>query len=120
MRSAEVVRHGNGGSGKGAAVVPSVPADSRRLYAKVAEQIRQKVMSGEFLRGERLPGEIKLSSRFGVSRATLREALRLLEDEGLIMSRRGAGSFVRPESRRIVEGLEKLGNVTQYIGTLNK
>ncbi|MCR4398032.1 MAG: GntR family transcriptional regulator [Firmicutes bacterium] len=96
-------------------VAEHLDAVGRRLYARVAEYIRKKVAEGEYPRGERLPSETDLASKLGVSRATLREALRLLEDEGLVMSRRGAGSFVRPESRRIVEGLEKLGSMTKSI-----
>lgn len=88
---------------------------SRRLSYQVAEQIRRRISSGEYRHGSRLPSEVSLSASFGVSRATLREALRILEDEGATMSRRGAGSFVRPESSLIVEGLEKLGSWTKSI-----
>ncbi|MGE5541929.1 MAG: GntR family transcriptional regulator, partial [Bacillota bacterium] len=91
------------------------PGKTRRLYLEAAEHIRQRIVRGVYGRGERLPSETELSAELSVSRSTLREALRLLEDEGLIMSRRGAGSFVRPESKRIVEGLEKLGSLTESI-----
>jgi len=91
------------------------PTKPRRLYLKAAEHLRASIAGGIFKRGERLPSETELAEELSVSRSTLREAFRLLEDEGLIMSRRGAGSFVRPESKRIVEGLEKLGSMTKSI-----
>ncbi|NPV69827.1 MAG: GntR family transcriptional regulator [Firmicutes bacterium] len=88
---------------------------SRRLSTVAAETIRQRILSGEYHPTGRLPSEAQLAAELEVSRATLREALRLLEDDGLILSRRGAGSFVRPESTQIMEGLEKLGSLTKSI-----
>ena len=53
-------------------------------------------MTGYWKR-ERLPGEIELAKQFGVSRSTLREALRALSSNGLVQIRHGEGSFVHPE-----------------------
>ncbi len=55
-----------------------------------------KIVTGEFPEGEMLPSEHELSALFSISRPVVREALRRLRAEGLISSRRGLGSFVRP------------------------
>jgi DNA-binding FadR family transcriptional regulator len=65
-------------------------------YEEVAQQIRTQIAEGTIMAGERLPVESSLASNFGVSRSTIREALRVLGSEGLIRTRRGVsgGSFV--------------------------
>lgn len=73
------------------------PAPVRRPREQVEEQLREAILSGTFGRGERLPSEVELARSFGVSRATVREALGGLASEGLISRSPGAGggSFVR-------------------------
>ncbi len=63
---------------------------------EVAERIREWIFSGMFKPGERLPSEISLAQAFGVSRSVVREALRGLEQLGVIVVRRGykGGAFV--------------------------
>jgi DNA-binding FadR family transcriptional regulator len=56
----------------------------------LAANLRRQIVTGELTRGQRLPPEPYLRQRFQVSRATLREAFRVLESEGLIAVRRGA------------------------------
>lgn len=56
------------------------------LYLQVAEQIREAIMAGEFSPGDELPTERELGETFGVSRASVREALRSLRAEGLVLS----------------------------------
>lgn len=59
-------------------------------YQVVAERIRRAIHLGVYVVGDRLPPERELAPALGVARATLREALRVLEGEGLLVSRRGA------------------------------
>ena len=68
----------------------------RKSYEQVADQLRELIVSGRLAQGERLPTETLLSAEVGVSRATVREALRLLAAQGLIRTTKGAGggSFV--------------------------
>ena len=68
----------------------------RKAYEQVYDQLRELIMRGELARGQRLPGEAALASEFGVSRGTVREALRLLAAQNLIRTAKGAGggSFV--------------------------
>jgi GntR family transcriptional regulator, transcriptional repressor for pyruvate dehydrogenase complex len=68
----------------------SRPKLSDVLYSDILSQIRK----GDFRDQPRLPSEVELSQRFSVSRPIVREALGRLRHEGIIHSRRGAGSFV--------------------------
>ncbi len=63
----------------------------RKAYEQVADQLRQLIMSGELSPGERLPNETLLAREFGVSRATVREALRVLAAQNLLRTAKGAG-----------------------------
>lgn len=72
------------------------------LYVQAAGQIRLKIEKGDWLPGQQLPVIEALQAEFGLSRATIREALEVLESEGLIERFRGRGTFVRshlPERR---------------------
>lgn len=60
-----------------------------RLYERVVEQIEAALARGEIKPGERLPSERELVVQFGASRSTIREALRVLESNGLVRSRPG-------------------------------
>lgn len=62
------------------------------LWQQVAREIRDRIVAGEYRLG--FPTEFVLATDFGVSRATVRQALRELKDEGLLTSRRGSGTFV--------------------------
>ncbi len=64
------------------------------LYLQLASTLREEVVSGSYPVGTLLPTEEGLCERFGVSRHTVREALRLLRQDGLVTSRRGAGTRV--------------------------
>ena len=68
----------------------------RKAYEQVYDQLRDWIMRGELSRGARLPNEAVLAREFGVSRGTVREALRVLAAQNLIRTAKGAGggSFV--------------------------
>ncbi|MCK4897409.1 MAG: FadR family transcriptional regulator, partial [Anaerolineales bacterium] len=67
---------------------------SIRVFEQAVEQIRELILSGAFTPGEKLPAEQELSRQLDVSRSSIREALRVLEAEGIIEVKRGAGAFV--------------------------
>jgi GntR family transcriptional regulator, transcriptional repressor for pyruvate dehydrogenase complex len=78
----------------------SVPTAATML----ATVLREKILKGDLLEGRELPSERELGTQAGVSRATVREALRILESEGLIeirLGRRGGSSVRRPSSAAI-------------------
>ena len=68
----------------------------RKAYEQVSDQLRDLIVGGEVKPGHRLPNEATLSTQMGVSRATIREALRVLAGQNLIRTTKGAtgGSFV--------------------------
>lgn len=68
------------------------------LYHQLRELLGEKIESGEWEPGHRLPGENDLTVEFGVSRATVRQAMQLLENQGLVERVQGRGTFVgRPK-----------------------
>jgi len=76
-------------------------------YLDLADALRDRLVAGCFGRAGALPSEAELGREFGVSRATVRRALELLRDEGLVTARRGAGWFVAVDPVR-----QALGRVT--------
>jgi DNA-binding GntR family transcriptional regulator len=64
-------------------------------YRELADRLIEGIRDGQFAVGEVLPGEIEMTEKFGVSRHTVREALRVLEDLHLIDRRQGIGTVVR-------------------------
>lgn len=75
---------------------PFRPRKVKKAFEQVADQIREMIYRGVLVRNDRLPSETALARQFGVSRATVREALRLLAAQSLIRTDKGAagGSFV--------------------------
>lgn len=83
-------------------------AEPRNKAEIIARTIRQEIVAGTFAVGSRLPSEADLIERFGVSRPSFREALRILESERLITVTRGAkgGAIVRtPDLEPIARGI---------------
>lgn len=82
-----------------------------RISEVIVDQVRLLIRQGQLAAGDRLPSERELCERFGVSRVTVREALRVLEANGLVEIRVGArgGAFVTaPSSRLVGEGISDL------------
>jgi len=72
--------------------------DAVPLYRQLRELVTEKIESGEWEPGRQLPSEPDLAREFGVSRATVRQALQLLESQGLVERIQGKGTFVgRPK-----------------------
>ncbi|WP_267242748.1 GntR family transcriptional regulator [Streptomyces sp. PR69] len=69
--------------------------DATYRYRWVADELRKKINSGAHGPGERLPTQGELASEYGVSRATVIQALDLLRERGLIVTRQGSGTFVK-------------------------
>jgi DNA-binding FadR family transcriptional regulator len=87
------------------------PVNDRRISELIVDQVRLLIRQQQLNPGDRLPAERELCERFGVSRVTVREALRVLEANGLVEIRVGArgGAFVTTPSReRVGEGIADL------------
>ncbi|MCX7958824.1 MAG: GntR family transcriptional regulator [Deltaproteobacteria bacterium] len=69
------------------------------ISEQIAIRIRELIISGEIKSGERLPAERELATKFGTNRNTLREALKILERDGLIKIRQGGGIEVQDFKR---------------------
>lgn len=84
-------------------------------YLELADELRSEVVRGAFRDG--FPTENILCARFGVSRFTVREALRTLSGEGLIQRRRGSGTVIQPAAARggaLHQPLSNVGEILQY------
>ena len=68
------------------------------LYYQIEENIRQRIESGEWPKGAKLPSEPELTAQFGVSRATVRQAISNLVSSGLLIRKQGSGTFVAAPS----------------------
>ena len=77
-------------------------------YRSIAEDLRREIGEGRFAKAQRLPGERELAEDFGVSRATLRRAVAVLVDEGLLVQRQGAGAFIRRASPMVDQPFSRL------------
>jgi DNA-binding GntR family transcriptional regulator len=64
-------------------------------YMQIADAIRQRIGRGDYRPGDRLPSESEFCTEFGVSPMTLRRALAVLEDAGVLVAEQGRGTFVR-------------------------
>lgn len=73
---------------------PSVHHESP-IYRRIADRLRDQILSGALGDGDRLPGENALMKEHGVARATARQALAVLINEGLAVPKRGSGVYVR-------------------------
>lgn len=76
---------------------PRAPVDGNeaKLSAGIYQRILESIVTGEFAVDARLPSETELARRLGASRPVVREALARLRDDGVIVSRRGSGSYVK-------------------------
>ncbi|WP_079170460.1 GntR family transcriptional regulator [Mangrovactinospora gilvigrisea] len=78
-----------------------MPVPSKPLpYERIANELRVGIIDGRLAAGAQLTGENELMQRYSVARETARKALRVLRDEGLTLTRRGVGVFVR-DARRV-------------------
>lgn len=74
----------------------SKPLRKRTLADQVAESIRDAILDGDLTEGENLPTEPQLCQQFGVSRAVIRDATRILMAQGLVDAKQGSGVYVTP------------------------
>jgi GntR family transcriptional regulator len=79
------------------------PASDRAVFRQIADHLRTAIARGLLGQGEQLPSETQLMEHYGVARMTVRNALRVLQDEGLVTAEHGRGVYVRtrPPVRRL-------------------
>lgn len=92
----------------------------RFLYANIAEDIRKKIKDGYLNPGDKLPSEIELAKEYRVSRSTLREAIKLLQRDGILISKNGIGTYVSENAPLIMENflnnLISIGDLIKSFG----
>lgn len=84
----------------------SEPIFRIKLYEDVANHILERVRSGKWQAGCRLPAEGQLAKEFDVSRSTVREAIRSLQIDGILRSKAGSGTYVSEKASVILETRE--------------
>jgi GntR family transcriptional regulator len=85
------------------------------LYLSVKKEIEGLITGGELRPGDKLASEYDLAKRYAVSRMTVREALRALEEEGLLARKQGVGTFIKASTPRIKSILDTNYGVTEMI-----
>lgn len=66
-------------------------------YETIADSLRNDIKSGKYTPGELMPDQNKLAAKFDTTRITIHKAIQLLIIEGMVYSKRGAGTFVRKD-----------------------
>ena len=74
-------------------------SDPKGIYLQIADQIRERVLEGDWRAGERIPSIRELAIDLGVNPNTVTRSYRALMDRGIISSRRGLGYFVSEDAR---------------------
>jgi DNA-binding GntR family transcriptional regulator len=86
-------------------------------YQELADDLRSAILRGDFPAPDQFPTENELCAQYGVSRFTVREALRALQNEGLIRRKRGSGTVIQPAAARggaLHQPLSNVGELMQY------
>ncbi|MBV6304504.1 GntR family transcriptional regulator [Candidimonas humi] len=97
----------------------SIQAGRSPLYISLAKALIQDIETGRYALNSLLPTEGEMAQRYGVSRHTVRQALRELKEQGLVLSRPGIGTRVRsrPEAPRFFSGINNISDLLQFVGT---
>ncbi len=88
---------------------------SEPITTKINQIIRDRVNTGTYRLGSRLPSELALAIEFGVSRSTLRNAVNSLVTDGVIIRKHGNGSYINPHAFQFNTQLQNLWSFPQLI-----
>src|SRR6476620_9200253 len=94
-------------------MLKSAKVERKTLTDAVQQELRSAITNGTYRPGSQLPTEAELCEMLGVSRTVVREALRGLEDDGLVVRRHGVGTFVR--NHPIIKNLNFNFGITEMI-----
>ena len=86
---------------------------SAPLYAKLKNLVQQSIVAGELKEGDAVPAERDIASMLSISRVTVRKAFAELVSEGVLVQRRGSGTYVSGPARRLEQPLSRLTSFTQ-------
>ncbi len=85
----------------GGSVTGVIPRDWRPRYLQLAEELRARIVSGELPQGSAMPSETELADTSGLSRTSVRNAIRQLREWGLVRAEQGRGTYVRAPRQRV-------------------
>lgn len=85
------------------------------LWRRIADELAQDIVGGDYASGERLPGENDMARRFGVNRHTVRRALAELSERGLVRAERGSGTYV--DAARLAYPIGPRTRFSEIVGT---
>lgn len=91
------------------------PADSRAPYLQVAARLREALRAETYRQGDKLPPHQAIAEEFGVSVGTVKRAYTLLQDEQLIVTRQGQGTFVRASGAAVPAAETALGGAANGV-----
>jgi GntR family transcriptional regulator len=91
----------------------AIRAERQPLFASVGAALKREIAAGRFSQSDVLPGERELSQLLEVSRTTLRRAIAGLIEEGVLVHRHGAGTFVRRSPPHVEQPLSRLTSFTE-------
>lgn len=75
-------------------VPPWDPVTTRLKYEQLADHLAARISAGQFRPGQRLPPELELAAEYGVAYHTVRNAMKVLRERGLIVTLHGSGTYV--------------------------
>jgi GntR family transcriptional regulator, phosphonate transport system regulatory protein len=94
------------------------PAAGVTLWRRIADDLERAIAGGEFVAGEKLPGETEIAARFAVNRHTVRRAIAELAGRGLVRAARGSGTFV--EGGRLAYPISARTRFSEIVGTAGR
>ena len=92
----------------------TTPVKKISLSDEVAKQLQRQIASGKYTLGQKLPCEPKLMEEFGVGRSSIREAVRVLANAGIVRVQQGLGTFVEFKNGAEVPWYERLQDAKSY------
>lgn len=87
------------------------PIDRKSLYEEITNEILSLIKSGQWIPGDKITGEVALAEAFGVSRNSVREALKALELSGIIVARPGKGTFLAIDAMQHINRMELVSTI---------
>lgn len=92
-------------------------ANHQPLYQQLAELLEKKILSKEYVIGTYMPSERELCDKYGVSRMTIRTAIHILEEKGLVSKIQGKGTIVRPTVVETpIDSIQSMGKYIKSFG----
>ncbi|HEX3962984.1 MAG TPA: GntR family transcriptional regulator [Trebonia sp.] len=88
----------------------------RPLYVRIRDELQAQIDASHWRPGDQIPSEAALAQQFGVTRMTVRQALDQLTTSGLLVKRRGLGTFVTEREAAIRRKLNRLGSFAEELG----